>query len=71
MVRCIRVPKSEGNPVRIRLKEEGKLNIDARIRAEEDHLLIPILSDSFEDYAGRWLERHPNDGRNSTTEWTR
>ena len=50
MVRCIRVPKSEGNPVRIRLKEEGKLNIDARIRAEGDHLLIPILSDSFEDY---------------------
>ena len=50
MVRCIRVPKSEGNPVRIRLKEEGKLNIDAKIRAEEDHLLIPILSDSFEDY---------------------
>ena len=50
MVRCIRVPKSEGNPVRIRLKEEGKLNIDARIRAEGDYLLIPILSDSFEDY---------------------
>ena len=50
MVRCIRVPKSEGNPVRIRLKEEGKMNIDSRIRAEGDHLLIPILSDSFEDY---------------------
>ena len=50
MVRCIRVPKSEGNPVRIRLKEEGKLNIDAKIRAEDGHLLIPILSDSFEDY---------------------
>ena len=50
MVRCIRVPKSEGNPVRIRLKEEGKLNLDAKIRAEEDSLLIPILSDSFEGY---------------------
>ena len=50
MVRCIRVPKSEGNPVRIRLKEEGKLNIDAKIRTDGDSLLIPILSDSFEDY---------------------
>ena len=50
MVRCIRVPKSEGNPVRIRLKEEGLLNIDARIRADDDSLLIPILSDSFEGY---------------------
>ena len=50
MVRCIRVPKSEGNPVRVRLKEEGLLNIDARIRADGDFLYIPILSDSFEDH---------------------
>ncbi len=50
MVRCIRVPKSEGNPVRIRLKEEGLLNIDAKIRADGDFLYIPILSESFEDY---------------------
>ena len=50
MVRCIRVPKSEGNPVRIRLKDEGLLNIDAKIRAEGEHLLIPILSDSFDSY---------------------
>ena len=50
MVRCIRVPKPEGNPIRIRLKEEGILNVNAKIRAEGDTLLIPILSDSFEDY---------------------
>ena len=50
MVRCIRVPKSEGNPVRIRLKEEGILNLDARIRVDGDFLLIPILSDTFEDF---------------------
>ena len=50
MVRCIRVPKSEGNPVRIRLKDEGLLNLDARIRAEKNDLLIPILSDSYGDY---------------------
>jgi len=50
MVRCIRVPKSEGNPVRIRLKEESILNFDARIKVDGDYLLIPILSESFEDY---------------------
>ena len=50
MVRCIRVPKSEGNPVRIRLKEEGILNFDARIKADGDCLLMPILSESFGDY---------------------
>ena len=50
MVRCIRVPKSEGNPVRIRLKEEGILNLDARIRVDGDFLLIPILSDTFENF---------------------
>ena len=50
MVRCIRVPKSEGNPVRIRLKDESILNFDARIKVDGDYLLIPILSESFEDY---------------------
>lgn len=50
MVRCIRVPKAEGNPVRIELKEKGLLNVDARIRAEDDFLLIPILCDSYPGY---------------------
>ena len=50
MVRCIRVPKAEGNPVRVRLKNEGLLNCDFRIASDGDHLLIPLLTDSFEDY---------------------
>ena len=50
MARCIRVPKSEGNPVRIRLKDEGLLDLGFRIRVDGNDLLIPILSDSFEGY---------------------
>lgn len=50
MVKCIRVPKPEGNPVRIRLKNENLLNCDFKIKAEGDFLLIPILSESFDDY---------------------
>ncbi len=50
MVRCIRVPKSEGNVVRMKLKETGILNQDAKIGKEGDFLLIPITSDSFEEY---------------------
>lgn len=50
MVRCIRVPKREGNTVRTELKSEGLLNVCARIRAEDDCLLIPILSETYRDY---------------------
>lgn len=50
MVRCIRVPKAEGNPVRLALKAEGILNVGARITADGDDLLIPILSSTFGDY---------------------
>ena len=50
MVRCIRVPKAEGNPVRLKLKDEGILNFDARIKSDGDYLLIPILSDAYEGY---------------------
>ena len=50
MVRCVRVPKAEGNPVRMSLKAEGLLDIDHRITADGDSLLIPILCDSFMDY---------------------
>ena len=31
MVRCVRVPKAEGNPVRMGLKAEGLLDLDHRI----------------------------------------
>ena len=50
MVRCIRVPKAEGNPVRLALKSEDLLDVGARIKADGDDLLIPILSESFGDY---------------------
>lgn len=50
MVRCIRVPKSEGNPVRLALKAEGLLNVGAKIGVDGEFLLIPILSDSFGNY---------------------
>lgn len=51
MVRCIRVPKVDGNAVRMRLKDQGALDHDHRIRSDGNDLLIPILADSFEDYA--------------------
>ena len=50
MVRCIRVPKAEGNTVRMSLKAEGLLDLDHRIASDDDHLFIPILSDSYNDY---------------------
>lgn len=48
MTRCVRVLKKEGEPVRARLASEGLLDLDSRIRAEGDFLLIPILCDSIE-----------------------
>lgn len=50
MTRCVRVPKKEGEPVRSRLAAEGNLDLDSRIRADGDFLLIPILCDSFDGY---------------------
>ncbi len=50
MVRCIRVPKSEGNDVRERLKDLNSLDIDHRITSDNSCLFIPITIDRFEDY---------------------
>ena len=50
MVRCVRVPKAEGNPVRMSLKAEGLLDLDHRIAADGEFLFIPILSDSYGHY---------------------
>ena len=47
MVRCVRVPKAEGNPVRMSLKAEGLLDLDHRIAADGESLFIPILSDTI------------------------
>jgi len=50
MVKCIRVPKKDGESVRSRLVAADKLDLDAKIRAEDGFLLIPITVDSFEDF---------------------
>ena len=50
MTLCIRVPKASGEEVRRRLISSGLLNTAAKIRIDEDSILIPILSDSFGDY---------------------
>ena len=47
MVRCILVPKRDGEAVRSQLMAEGMLDLDSKIRSEGDCLLIPILCDSF------------------------
>ena len=50
MVRCVRVPKAEGNTVRMSLKAEGLLDLDHRIASDKDSLLIPILCASYGEY---------------------
>lgn len=50
MVKCLRVPKKDGESVRSRLVSEDLLDLDSKIRAEGDFLLIPIKCDSFEEY---------------------
>ena len=43
MVKCIRVPKREGESVRTMLLDEGILDVSYRIGSEGDSLLIPVL----------------------------
>ena len=50
MTRCIRVPKVKAEDVRGLLTSSSLLNRDAKIKADGDHVLLPILSDNFEDY---------------------
>lgn len=50
MVNCIRVPKAEGNPVRLRLRAADMLDLDHRIACEGNELIMPIKGDSFEDF---------------------
>ena len=50
MVKCVLVPKSDGESVRSRLMSEGILDLGSKIRSEGDSLLIPITCDSFEDF---------------------
>lgn len=49
-VRCVRVPKRDGEKVRSELKDAGLLGLDAKIHSDGDFLLIPIEADSFGGY---------------------
>ncbi|MCK9323554.1 MAG: class I SAM-dependent methyltransferase family protein [Candidatus Methanomethylophilaceae archaeon] len=50
MVKCIRVLKKDGEPVRSKLISLGLLDLSFRIRSDGDHILLPVVCDSFEDY---------------------
>jgi len=50
MVRCIRVLKRDGESVRTRLVSEDLLDLDSKIRADGDYLLIPVRCDSYPGY---------------------
>jgi len=50
MTLCIRVPKISAEAARKRLIASGLLNTAAKIRIDDDSVLIPILSDAFEDH---------------------
>jgi tRNA (guanine37-N1)-methyltransferase len=67
-VRCIRVPKMDGESVRSVLREKGLLNLDVKICPDGDCLLIPILSGSYGDFPVveaelKIQERHETDYR--------
>ena len=67
MAMCIRVPKSEGEPVRRRLLEEDLLDPDHRIGSEEGDLLIPVTGPvdgySLEEHELRPVDRPVGDYR--------
>ena len=50
MVLCIRVPKHMAETARQRLISSGLLNVSAKIRTDDDSVLIPILAETFGDY---------------------
>ena len=50
MVLCIRVPKHMAETARQRLISSGLLNVSAKIRTDDDSVLIPILAEMFGDY---------------------
>ena len=50
MPACIRVPKREGERVRAELMAKGILDTGRKIGSDGGYLLIPILTDNFEEY---------------------
>ena len=50
MARCLRVPKELGESVRSALMDAELLDLGYRIGRDGDHILIPVLCDSFGGY---------------------
>ena len=61
MVQCVRVPKEDGERVKGRLISSGLLDKGAKIKADGNHILIPILSDRFEDHETLDADLEPTD----------
>lgn len=56
-VRCVRVPKRDGEKVRAELFDKGLLDRDFRIASDGDSLLIPVMPAYEGDTVGVELER--------------
>jgi tRNA (guanine37-N1)-methyltransferase len=59
MAKCIRVPKSEGEPYRRGLIEEGLLDLDYRSGSGGPDLLIPCTCDEFRGIKAEEAELRP------------
>lgn len=60
MVRCIRVPRSEGEGIRKALMEDGLLDMDFRIGSDGDGILIPVLCDAYRGYVAEEADLRPS-----------
>jgi len=59
MAKCIRVPKSEGEPFRRGLIEEGLLDLSYRIGSDGSDILIPCLCDEYRGIKAEDAELRP------------
>ncbi len=59
MAKCIRVPKSEGEPFRRGLIEEGLLDFSYRIGSDGSDILIPCLCDEYRGIKAEDAELRP------------
>ena len=48
-MKCVKVPLRQLNDTRIKLMEEGKMNMEYKIKAEKDYGYIPV-SENVEGY---------------------
>ena len=59
MAKCIRVPKSEGEPFRRGLIQEGLLDLSYRIGSDGSDILIPCLCDEYRGIKAEEAELRP------------